>query len=246
MNKITKLLTISFIASNLLGTMPMSLAQDDNSTRDTTEENQKSTSILDALLSVLKSPENRLITRGDRVCLISPGQLGENIVYSDRPILVWSLLQSETPESTLNVYSDMANFNYEQDSQLIWSETIAANVAQIPYQQDALEPGFLYKWQLVFPEKTYTSNFEVVEGSERELITQELSILERELQATNSSAEDIAIAKADYFAEKQLWSDVVQELYIVENPSSSLLEKRREMELYLCGISKAKMKYHQN
>lgn len=201
-----------------------------------TQEQKSTPSILQSLLSIFKSPENRLTTRGEKVCLISPGKLGENTVHSDRPLLIWSLLQPDVPESNLNFYSDTANFNYEQDSQLVWNQTIPANTPKILYAGEILQPG-IYKWELVFPDKTYSSEFTLMGEAEREAITTELSSLRQQLTASNKNESEKAIAIADFFAQKGLLSDSIQQLYSIEQPSTELLTKRQEMENYFCSSS---------
>ncbi len=245
MNKITQLLTIALFTSSIWGAIsPSSLAQDtltqdktpQPSTSTTeTKPKTKTTSVLEALLGLLKSSESRLITRGEKVCLISPGTLGESLVYSDRPIFVWARLQPETPESQFKLYSVSANFNYEQDAQLLLNEQLPANSHKIAYQEQPLQPEYSYDWEIIFPDKTYTKNFAVMDREARVAISSDLASLEAQLSAKNSNSEAIAIAKADYFAQKQLWSDVFQQLYSVSDPSRDLLAKRQEAEDYLCG-----------
>ena len=192
---------------------------------------KKSISILEAILSLLKSPENRLITRGDEVCPISPGNVGEQVIWSERPLFVW---QGKILESTINLYSPSTNFNYEQDDRLLWSQTVAANSRYISYQGEPLQPGFVYDWELISSGKTYKPTFILMEQSEREAIAAELEVIENKLKATGATAEEIALAKADYFANKQLWSDTLQQLYSVENPSTNLISKKKDIEQYLC------------
>ena len=247
MNKIVKLLTIGLIASNTwcaISISSRSMAQDTKPpkttpTQTTTETKPKKASILDALLSVFKSSENRLITRGDKVCLISPSNIGDSAVYSDRPIFIWARLLPETPESQLSLYSVSFNFNFEQGDQLLWRENLAANAKRSSYQEGSLQPGFTYDWKIVFPDKTHASTFRVMDEASREVIAADLTNIEARLTTSNSDSEDIAIAKADYFANQQLWSDVFQQLYSVTNPSEVLLEKRQEIEQYLCSSSKS-------
>ena len=69
---------------------------------------------------------------------------------------------------------------------------------------------------------------------EREKITSELSTLETKLQTEGATTEDIGIAKADYFVEQQLWSDALQQLHSVENPSPNLTQKIADIKQYLC------------
>ena len=199
-----------------------------------TTKTKKSTSILQALLNLLKSSENRLITRGDKVCPISPGNLGENLIYSDRPMFIWSMLEESISQSTIDLTLVGEINNYQREPELLWSKTIATNSQNITYNGEPLQSGFIYDWQFISPEKTYIFSFNVMEKTEREVIERELKAIEERLQSNNATKEEIAISKADYFANKQLWSDALQQFYTVKNPSSELKNQQQEMIAYLC------------
>ena len=233
MNNSTKIFFTSLIALTITSiTIPVTVAQQNNTPTNTekpTEKEKKSPSMLESLLRLIKSPENRLITRSDELCLISPGNIGEQIVYSDRPLFIW---QGTIPDSTINLYSSSANYNYEQDEQLIWSQPLAANSQSISYQGEALQSGFIYDWELITTDNTYRATFVVMKDVNQEQITQDILAMENQLKAEGK--EESAIAVADYLAQKQLWSDVLQQLYTVENPSANLTSKIEDIEQYLC------------
>ncbi len=235
MNNLTKQFFSTLLISITIATVVVPVTQAQQNTKPTNSQSQKkpkkSTSILAAILSLLKSPENRLITRGDEVCPLSPGNLGEQIVWSDRPLFIW---QGQIPQSTVNLYSSSANYNYEQDEQLVWSRAVAANSARVNYQGEPLKPGFIYDWEFIAAGKTYRSTFVMMTEEERKAIAQDLAAMENRLKAERKDLEEIAIAKADYLAQKQLWSDVLQQLYTIKNPSPDLVIKTKDIEQYLC------------
>ena len=201
-----------------------------NAERAEQTTNTQST-LLERLLSLFKAQENSLTTRGD-VCFISPGQLGEQLVWSDRPLLV---MRGEIPPGKINLYSSSANFNYEKDPQLLWTQKIARNTPTILYQGEKLQPGLSYDWEFVPQDKQYDPiSFILMEEPERQLITQELAAIAKKLQTEGATAEDIAIAQADYFIKQQLWSDAIQQLHSLPNPSSALTAKVIEIEQHLC------------
>ena len=236
-NSIKKYLLIGSIALTITSLIiPVTQAQPNNSPTTTEkptekEKPQKSPSMLETLLRLIKTPENRLITRGDELCLISPGNIGEQIIYSDRPIFIW---QGAIPDSTINLYSPSANYNYERDEQLIWSQEVAANSQNIAYQGEPLQPGFIYDWELVTPDTTYRSTFVVMKDVTKNEIDRDIAAMSDRLKSNRKKEEYIAIAVADYLAQKQLWSDVLQQLYAVENPSANLVSKTEDIEQYLC------------
>jgi hypothetical protein len=237
MNNLTKkYLFTSLIAFTIFSlAIPVTQAQQNNS--PTTEKpaekekTQKSPSMLESLLRLIKSPENRLITRGDELCLISPGNIGEQIIYGDRPVFIW---QGTIPDSTINVYSSSANYNYEQDEQLIWTQEVAANSQNIAYKGETLQSGFIYDWELTTTDSTYRATFVVMKDVNQVQIDRDIAAIKDRLKAENKENEEIAIAVTDYLAQKQLWSDVLQQLYTVENPSANLTSKIEDIEQYLC------------
>lgn len=226
---IKKLFILLLLA--LVTITPVAVNAQKNTPPPATETPRKSTSILKAILSLFKSPENRLITRGDQVCPIAPGNIGEQFIWSDRPLFIW---QGKIPKSTINLYSSSANFNYEQDEQLLWSETVPPNSQTVAYKGKQLQPGFTYDWEFVASGKTYRPTFILMEQAERNAIAADLKIIENQLEVNNATAEEKAIAKADYFVNQQLWSDALQQLYSVENPSPMLTNKVQDIEQYLC------------
>lgn len=205
-------------------------AQENSSTNSETPKQE--TSILKSILSLFKSPENRLITRGDEVCPISPGNLGEQTIWSDQPLFIW---QGEIPPSQITLYSSTVNYDYEQDDQVVWTQTIPPKTTTIAYAGEKLQPGFSYDWKFVSGEKIYRPTFILMEESARKAIATELTVLENELKSNNATEEEIAIAKADYFIQQQLWSDALQQMYSVEKSSTDLANKIAEIEQYLCN-----------
>ena len=188
-------------------------------------------SALERILSLFKSRENSLITRGE-VCLVSPGSVGEQTIWSDRPVFI---LHRTTNQAQIDLYSSTINYNYERDGQLIWSSNISPNTATLAYTGEQLKPGFVYDWSLSNDNKTYAlTTFKLMPQSEREAIATELTAIETELQQQGATAEEIAIAKADYFVNRQLFSDALQQLHSVDNPSPDLTTKIADITQYLC------------
>ncbi|MEO1004404.1 MAG: hypothetical protein AAFW67_00870 [Cyanobacteria bacterium J06638_38] len=212
------------IASNIFSLNVQ--AEDNNST---TTNSQKSTSILQAIISLFKSPESRFISRGDDLCLISPTNSEAQLIWSDRPLFIW---QGDTSQAEINLYP--AASNNPQDQQPMWTETIPSNTKTLIYTGEQLQPGNTYDWELIADGNTYRQTMQLMEQPQREAISSKLTTLTTQLQTDGATAEDIAIAKADYFIKQQLGSDALQELYSVENPSANLAEQITNIEQHLC------------
>ncbi|MEM7590275.1 MAG: hypothetical protein AAF383_01920 [Cyanobacteria bacterium P01_A01_bin.83] len=198
-------------------------AENDNSP----ETPRQSTSIMQALMSLFKSSEKRFISRGERACLISPGNSGEQLVWSDRPLFIWRG-EMMTP-AEINLYTA----GNEANEQPVWTETIPPSTNTITYTGQ-LQPGATYDWELVSDDNTYRKTMQLMEQPQREAIAAELTSITNNLQDSNANAEDIAIVKADYFISQKLGSDALQELYSVDNPSADLAEQISNIEQQLC------------
>ena len=221
------LLLTSLLLTNIIPTT----ARSEENTSIPVQSSKQSTSIVEAILSLFKSPERRFITRGDEVCLVSPGDSGEQLIWSDRPLFIW---QGKIPESEINLTESTKNFGEEE---LVWTETVPENTQTIAYTGDELQLGATYDWELISNGTTYRQTITLMEESQREAIAAELAALENKLENNHATKEDIAIAKADYFIQQQLGYDALQQLYSVPNPSSSLTEQITEIERHLCNIN---------
>lgn len=203
------------IASITAGT---ALAQD-------TPRSSQPPSIQDVLI-ILEREEPPLGSRGD-LCAISPGLLGEtDMVWNDRPLFAW---RGEAGQIILRSLNSAAP---------LWQQPLTGETQSIAYPDAPLTPGQVYEWELdtvssVGPQYT----FEIMTGEERDRVSQDLQALENQLKAAGESTEAIAIARAHYFAEQRLWSDAIQSLQSVTNPSSDLTQGITQMTNYLCGIT---------
>jgi hypothetical protein len=117
-----------------------------------------------------------------------------------------------------------ASVRSQRSGELMWSQALDPDQRSIVYGEEGkpLQPGQAYYWRLLRAESSQNSlpriMFRVMEqGEERETIVAELA------QIRGETIEDTAIARANYFADRELWSDALRELYAVENPSEELL-----------------------
>jgi hypothetical protein len=204
-----------------------------------TPQSRKERSTWGAILSLFKRSNQgrKLGSRG--VCFFSPGLLENSpVIWSDRPIFIWqrvSLFQE------IRLYSP---FNPAQDQEIIWRQEIKQSSPTISFQEiqytgTPLEAGKTYDWE-IFDQKSKAQEkryFTVMESSERAQITTELQRLETQLKSEGATEEEIARERANYFIEKQLWSDALQSMLTVKNPSPELLQKIQELLGELCNTA---------
>ena len=159
--------------------------------------------------------------RGEPICMIAPRQLvdsdsrkeGSREVWSDRPLFLWNIQGGTAQKIKLLI----------PGSEKPWSRDIKPGETRVIYDGEPLKPGQSYEWQLTvlaqFPIKT-SFQFQVMESQKRDRISAELRQLEERLKG--ASQEKMALEKANYFAQRELWSDALRELYSVPKPSAEL------------------------
>ncbi|WP_146006210.1 DUF928 domain-containing protein [Fischerella thermalis] len=163
----------------------------------------------------------------EMLCMVSPDAPKETrIVWSDRPLFIW---QGNVKEIALL---------QQGNEQELWRQNVL-NTKHTTYTGTPLQPGQTYKW-LVYPNTssprspTFVS-FQVMEAPKRNQITNELTKLEAQLKAKGAAEETIAEEKAKFFADKELWSDFMQQVYSVKNPSPELLKLIEDIPKQLCS-----------
>lgn len=162
------------------------------------------------------------------VCPMTPGLLGKDYaIISDRPLFSW---QGTAVRLTVRDFDTKSE---------IWSTTIAPNAQQIAYGGEPLQPGKTYQWQILSdtPTSADLSRWELLSVMTEPERAQHLANLsEIEQKSKNSSAEAIANAKLAYLLdpERELWSDAVQVLSEVKNPSPEFVKQRKSFMAGLC------------
>lgn len=173
-------------------------------------------------------------SRDPGFCPIAPyPQKTLPLVWSDRPSLIWA---TKMPGAVGQIRMRLQAGKAE-----VWSQpvTSTASLVQIEYAGKALEPGQTYEWVSADPagRENAVVSFRVMTAAERQRVSDDLADLEAGLKAKGATAEEIAQAKAKYFAEQQLWSDMVQVTFSVQNPSAKLKTFRNRIVEQVCRKS---------
>lgn len=149
------------------------------------------------------------------LCTISPQSLsGEEIkIWSSHFLFIWQGNISKI------------EIRKRRSTEVLWRQKIASNQNSIIYNGPLLESGESYDWVIfeansILP--TFQVLFQVISTDERDKITADLKQLELQLKQEKATPEKIAYAKANYFAERQMWPDVLRFAYEVKNPSQTL------------------------
>lgn len=187
-----------------------------------------------------RRPSRALAARSTSgICPIAPGLVETYIVWHDRPLFLW-----QNPGNNQDV--QLIVRDYESQS-VVWEQTVKTADEKILYNnQQPLESGKLYQWKLSgVNHSTNWTTFQVMPASDRAKIQADLQTLEQKLRATRTSTEEIALRKADYFRNYQIkhktedkivhpWSDALQTMFQVEQPSPDFVKNREAYIASLC------------
>jgi hypothetical protein len=165
------------------------------------------------------NPRNAGSRPAHLVCMVSPDAPSvTRTIWSDRPVFIW---QGKVREIKVLVDGNTD----------IWHQQLNQNQQSITYTGKPLNPGETYDWMV---NNNQFVSFKIMDKRERDRITLDLRNIENRLKSTGANIEAIAYAKANYFADKNLWSDVLQEIYSVPKPSPELKQLRRDITQKLC------------
>ena len=194
---------------------------------------RESSSILETLWKLLRAKREQepALSSRSNICEITPGLLGEtNLIYSDRPLFLW---QGKVPQLEIYLYTP---FSLEKEQEVLWSQRVASNSDSIFYSGEPLQPGQIYDWEIVVDAAANRRriSFQVMDTAERDRISGELAQLETELTTSGASKEEIILAKSNYFAQRDLWSDALQQLSSLEEFSNVAKDNNQKIVSYIC------------
>lgn len=158
------------------------------------------------------------VSRGN-FCLVSPTQMidGEpqanNIeaIWHKNPLFVWQLRKPQT-------------VSLRDGNQIYWQKKVETNQANLVYDGKPLQPGTTYQLIIFNSQETEIKKIRLVSPEQHSQIALDLAEIENKLKSKGIDREKIGLKKADYFTQRQMWSDALWELYSIPNPSDELKE----------------------
>lgn len=155
---------------------------------------------------------------------LSNNQKGTEEIWTDKPVFFWR-----------GVGVTQIDIFERGKDEIFATLKVKKGLTKIKYYGKSLQPGQSYTWQITaevrgIPIKDTGSNFTMMDSKERASITDDLTKLETRLKKQGDSVEKIALGKADYFANKEMWTDVLEQLYSVQNPSPQLVNTIKNIE----------------
>jgi hypothetical protein len=183
-------------------------------------------------------------SRGE-LCLVAPGLLESEErfeIWSDRPLFLWQGEASRLVVRDAETLETMWDYPISQND----ISEIAPREHRVIYGGTRLEPQRLYEWRLVdaselnpsvsplqsgSPQEEQFFAFRIMSETDQNQVTDASKGLS-ELLASRS--ELIAHQRAEYLVEQGLWSDALQTLYSVENPSLPFRQGLQELVISFC------------
>jgi hypothetical protein len=174
-----------------------------------------------------------------RVCALTPSPIGTNAeIWSDRPLFVWRGLRNVGKQIEVRLPGSQEALWYQE-------VPVGTGIRRVMYDgEKPLQPGQTYNWVVInqanqefeFSNLNYVKSvtFKVMDAQKRDRIKADLTRLEEELKNKRATPEEIALQRANYFAQRQLWWDVLQEVYSVKNPSAALEEVVKSIPNEIC------------
>lgn len=194
-----------------------------NKPRNNPRNNQNRKLTLQSVLKKLFGRETqRPISRG-QYCLLASSE--KYTIYHTRPVFVWA------------VNLQKIAIAHENSDTPFWDTNIGNRQKFAFYGgKENLQPGKSYELQGFNNNRPeIIVQFKVMNSQERQGITNELNALEQKVKTEGADKLTVAIARVNYFIDKGLWSDAIQELYSVENPPAELSNKLKDLPEKLCA-----------
>jgi hypothetical protein len=130
-------------------------------------------------------------------------------------------------------------------SQVVNDKALEKPIATLDLSRDSkrIQPtimfkaGQVYEW-VAIPKRTKASGirFQMVDESTAAAIEQDLAKLNQSLKAKRLDPSQLAIERARFFADRDLWLDAMQELYSVANPSEDIQTTIVGFEKEICKL----------
>ncbi len=163
------------------------------------------------------------------LCLITPDV--NAVLWNTTPIFVWQ-----------GNYRDIGVRQVGADA-AFWGATATGSnqtTQQLAYTGKALEPGKTYEW-VFFVDANRRSplrpvRFTLMPAQERTEMTKNLRSFEQRLRSVKLTQEEILMQRVNYFTQRGLKAEALQQIYSIPQPSPELQKIKQELESKLCQI----------
>jgi hypothetical protein len=174
------------------------------------------------------------------VCILFPVEgEGASLIREIRPTFLW---QGFAGKIALRRAGDKEAFwSKPIGGQPKLGESVQSIARQLRYDGIPLLPGETY--EVLFyalansTEPVAVQPFRVLSATEQTEMRTALTTLQTQLRADGASQETIALERANFFAQRQLWSDAAREVVYLKNSSPEWQQTLKEITTQLCRPS---------
>ncbi|NER19885.1 MAG: hypothetical protein F6J96_03965 [Symploca sp. SIO1C2] len=218
----------AFCILALVSLPALSLEVNTNDIIKSSPTKQKNRSVVDRILDIFRPKPKNGGSRQDSFCPIWPNGNDPELfeIWSNEPLFIW---QGTVREIEVRLPGSES---------ALWRYKVEANQSQQLYQGPELQSGEEYD---------YWVSYEVTEGGETTTDTTTIPFMIKEeqetianelekLQVEGASGEENALARAQYFAQQQIWSDALKEVFGVANPSADWQKALEEIRKESCSL----------
>lgn len=170
--------------------------------------------------------EGNFGTRGGEVYAIVPRQMeGMDVIWRDRPLLIWDVNKANPVEVALVKIYDAATGTQ------LWSQSVEPTDRCVAYTGEPLQPGGRYEMWLCDSKSTLLPRgrvqFQMLEPEEHGRVATELDRQVSRLQSQGATVATLTQAQANLFANQHLWADALMTLFSPENVPESLASAKQ-------------------
>lgn len=168
-------------------------------------------------------------TRGGDVYAIVPRQMeGMDVIWRDRPLLIWDVNRANPVEVTLVKIYDAATGTQ------LWSQSVKPTDRCVAYTGEPLQPGGRYELWLCDSKSTLLPGgrvqFQMLEPEEHGRVATELDRQVSRLQSQGATVATLTQTQANLFANQRLWADALMAIFSPDNVPESLALARQFIE----------------
>lgn len=157
------------------------------------------------------------------ICPIVPQLIEQRVMWRDQPIFVW---KDQVERVSVSVYP--------ATQAPVWQRTGLGNVQSVVYSGPLLQPGQQYLWKAQRGSKLTQVIFEILDQPARAQITAELTQLEARLRRQQATPEARIQQRVQFFLDKNLFLDAIQELHTAPHPSPALKKLQQQIGQLSC------------
>lgn len=157
------------------------------------------------------------------ICPVIPQLMSQRVIWRDRPIFVW-----KGKAEMISV------FDFADPQQPIWTRDRLGNDNSVVYAGEPLKPGTRYIWKAETGTEISQVIFQILERSTRDQVTAQLTQLETQLNYQKGTPEERVKQRVQFFLNRNLFLDALQELYSMPQPSLELKALREQIVQVSC------------